>query len=113
MTGEGILVRDCMRERIHAVTPYVRPVEGYAERVLLLRKKLLEEATEAALATSREQLIEELADVVQVVMDLAEAVGAGVSGVELARVAKYKDKGGFAAGIVLAWRQPPTVDSAP
>lgn len=106
MTGEGILVRDCMQTRIDEVTPYVRTVIGDAERVQALRKKLLEECSEAALAPNREALLEELADVMEVVIALAQAVGYNVRAVELARIVKREEKGGFDGGTILAWKQP-------
>lgn len=105
MTGEGVLVRDCMREKIHRVTPYVRQVESDEELLILLKKKLLEECGELLTAPTREATLEELGDVLQVLRLWAYLHGYTSAEVEAARVAKWQLKGGFGSGMVLAWKQ--------
>ena len=60
-----------------------------------LRHKLVEEAQEALRAGSDLELLEELADVVEVVLALAKAMGLQAANVEVARQAKRAKRGGF------------------
>jgi predicted house-cleaning noncanonical NTP pyrophosphatase (MazG superfamily) len=71
---------------------------GDAEFVAELKKKLLEEAAEAAAADGT-GLVEELADVLEVVIALAGACGAGLSEVEALRQKKKAERGGFEARV--------------
>jgi predicted house-cleaning noncanonical NTP pyrophosphatase (MazG superfamily) len=77
----------------------VRPVHDHAEHLDLLRRKLLEEATEVAFEPGP-GLAKELADLLEV----AEAL-AGASGITWAQVVRIKAKrwdetGGFSRGMV-------------
>lgn len=104
MTGEGILVRDCMRTKINQVTPFTRPIFDDAEKFSLLRKKLLEEVGELLEAVDFTTALEEMGDVYQVLMEYAEAWGHTERAVERARENKLAIKGAF--NTVLAWKQP-------
>ncbi|MDX2749625.1 ParB N-terminal domain-containing protein [Streptomyces scabiei] len=66
----------------------------------LLRRKLVEESAEAA-AADGQHLVEELADVLEVVRALAAVHDFEVADVERARVAKLSARGGFERGVVL------------
>lgn len=59
-----------------------------------LRHKLVEEAQEVEAASAGE-LVEELADVLEVVMALAAAEGFDMAQIEAARLAKRAQRGGF------------------
>lgn len=59
-----------------------------------LRAKLIEEAEETRTAPSRD-LLEELADVTEVVLALAELHGFTAEDVEAARITKRAERGGF------------------
>ncbi|MBU2029438.1 MAG: nucleoside triphosphate pyrophosphohydrolase [Alphaproteobacteria bacterium] len=61
---------------------------------LALRHKLVEEAQEVEAASAGE-LVEELADVLEVVMALAAAEGFDMAQIEAARLAKRAQRGGF------------------
>ena len=63
-----------------------------------LRRKLVEEAAEAA-AAEPQALAEELADVLEVVMALAATSGLTMSQVEARRLAKRAERGGFEARV--------------
>jgi predicted house-cleaning noncanonical NTP pyrophosphatase (MazG superfamily) len=71
-----------------------------------LRAKLLEEAQEAACATTRAGLLEELGDVLQVLYALAADAGYPAAEVECARARKARTHGSYARRLV--WRQPST-----
>lgn len=59
-----------------------------------LKRKLVEESAEAASADA-DSLVEELADVLEVLMALAQAGGASFGDVEAKRCAKRAERGGF------------------
>ncbi|MDP1642461.1 MAG: nucleoside triphosphate pyrophosphohydrolase [Phenylobacterium sp.] len=67
---------------------------GDAEFLTALKAKLLEEAEEVAVATA-DDLLEELADVSEVLMALIAAAGLSPEAVEAARLAKRAQRGGF------------------
>ena len=81
-----------------------------AERAALLRAKLVEEAREAAAATTPATLLDELGDVLQVLYALATQAGHSPAEVERARARKARVRGGFARGIV--WHGPVNGDGA-
>jgi predicted house-cleaning noncanonical NTP pyrophosphatase (MazG superfamily) len=71
-----------------------------------LRDKLLEEAQEAAAATSPAGLLEELGDVLQVLYALATHAGYSAAEVECARARKARTHGAYTHRIV--WHPPTT-----
>jgi predicted house-cleaning noncanonical NTP pyrophosphatase (MazG superfamily) len=97
------LIRDKLPDLVFAkegrsMDVYIEPSnEVYIQ---LLKLKLIEEATEVREATSHEHLVEELADVLEVLKALCEAVGAEESVFE-AREKKFNERGGFEKKIVL------------
>ena len=66
-----------------------------AEFVAALKDKLLEEAQEVGAAADKTDLIDELADVMEVIAALAEASGVPLQAVEERRQAKRDERGGF------------------
>ena len=66
-----------------------------------LRLKLLEEAEEILEADTRENLIEELADVHEVLRELMIQEGVSLQEVETAQGQKHEKKGGFKKGIIM------------
>jgi predicted house-cleaning noncanonical NTP pyrophosphatase (MazG superfamily) len=69
-----------------------------------LRDTLLEEAHEAAAATSPAGLLEELGDVLQVLYALANQAGYSPAEVECARARKARTHGSYARGVI--WHDP-------
>jgi predicted house-cleaning noncanonical NTP pyrophosphatase (MazG superfamily) len=69
-----------------------------------LRAKLLEEAHEAATATTAAGLLEELGDVLQVLYALAHQAGHDAAEVEAARARKARTHGAYTHRIV--WHPP-------
>ena len=67
------------------------------EYVMQLKQKLMEEAEEVSLSTTREDLVVELADVMEVMHALAEAVFIDLSEIEKARIEKRNVNGHFHA----------------
>jgi predicted house-cleaning noncanonical NTP pyrophosphatase (MazG superfamily) len=75
-----------------------------AEFALWLRAKLLEEAQEAATASSPAGLAEELGDVLQVLYALAELAGLEPAAIECARARKARTHGTYTRRIL--WHPP-------
>src|SRR6266508_3980585 len=69
-----------------------------------LRDKLLEEANEAAAATSPAALLEELGDILQVLYALASQAGYSPAEVECARARKARTHGAYTRRLI--WHQP-------
>lgn len=92
------IIRDKLPEimRSQGIAVFERPLEG-KELDHRLREKLLLEAQEVQNAQSTEELIEELADVLEVVHALAKAAGADIQRVEEKRAKKLQARGGFEA----------------
>lgn len=65
------------------------------EYVMQLKQKLMEEAEEVSLATTRENLVVELADVMEVITALAEAASIDLSEIEKAKIEKRDANGHF------------------
>lgn len=93
-------VEKLIRDRL----PAIMQADGLTtfERALPLRAfqaaltaKLVEEAREVAAAQTRAELVEELADVAEVILALTAAHGIDAAEVEAARVAKRDKRGGF------------------
>lgn len=70
-----------------------------AELLHHLRGKLMEEATEAALADDMDEMAKELADVLEVVEGVAAASGVGMDKVLAAKEARLAKLGGFGQGV--------------
>ncbi|GLW59529.1 nucleoside triphosphate pyrophosphohydrolase [Kitasatospora phosalacinea] len=96
----GKLVRDRIPEIIREAgrEPEVYVADD-AEYVARLGAKLHEEADEVQ-AASRDEVLEELADLLEVVRALAVVHGADFSRVEEIRRKKAEERGGFAGRIV-------------
>lgn len=92
----GKLVRDRIPEiiRQQGKTPEIVQISGEKLRQAL-KDKLVEEAEEVRQA---ENILEELADVQEVVDALIEAYGLDPAAVELARADKKAKRGGFTSG---------------
>lgn len=100
------LVRDLIPDVL------VRKRKTFSHRVLgaqeistELRKKLAEEAGELAQANSREHIIKELADVVDIVEAFKIAENISTVDVEMAQHAKQEKAGGFKKGVFLEWTE--------
>jgi predicted house-cleaning noncanonical NTP pyrophosphatase (MazG superfamily) len=100
------LVRDnmpgyCHKNAHRGFTPMKYRVASLEEMPFLLVDKLVEEAQEIKSAIlNKEQLIEEIADLEEVLGALKRAVGIFNNEVEDVRFRKFLDRGGFDDGIV-------------
>jgi len=94
------LIRDKLPAMMQAqgLTVFTRRLDD-VEFVMRLKDKLVEEAAEARSATSRADLIEELADLGEVVLALAQASGVTPQEIEARRLAKRQERGGFDARV--------------
>ena len=90
------LIRDKLPEMMRAqgLTVEDRRLDDEAFRAALL-EKLVEEAAEARGATSPDALLEELADVAEVMRALLALIGWTVEEMEAVRLAKRAARGGF------------------
>jgi predicted house-cleaning noncanonical NTP pyrophosphatase (MazG superfamily) len=83
MTDEGMVINGCAL--------------ADEEYVMQLKRKLMEEAEEVSLSTTRENLVVELADVMEVMHALTKAASIDLSEVEAARLEKRDANGDFHA----------------
>jgi len=67
----------------------------------MLKEKLAEECTEVRAAGTEDEVLEELADVLEVVYAIGAAYGWGKAGLEEIRQKKKTERGAFAARILL------------
>jgi predicted house-cleaning noncanonical NTP pyrophosphatase (MazG superfamily) len=105
VSGEGKLVRDGVAGVVgeRGLVPVFRHARSDDEHGRLLRLKLVEEVGEAVLA-GPEDLLEELADVVEACLALADLHGFTPEQVFDETDNKRARLGGFGAGTVLFWR---------
>lgn len=107
MTGKifyNKLIRDLIPEKIAAAGAEceTRTLEG-AEYERELIKKIEEEGSGAAAATTRGELIEELADVQDVIDEIQRLKGISSEELAAAQASALKKKGGFAKRLFLVW----------
>lgn len=90
------LIRDKLPAMMQAqgLTVFTRRL-GDAEFAARLKDKLVEEACEARAAPSRSELIDELADLREVMLTLAAVGGLCEHEIEARRLAKREERGGF------------------
>jgi predicted house-cleaning noncanonical NTP pyrophosphatase (MazG superfamily) len=90
------LIRDKLPEimRMEGLRVFERKL-GIDEFVHSLKAKLTEEAAEVAGSNSRDELLAELADVMEVILTLAAVHGYTGADLEEARAAKREERGGF------------------
>ena len=102
LPAQGKLVRDRIPEIIAKAgrRPVVEHVDS-DDRFAALRLKVLEEASELAEACD-DQIVEEVADVLEVLMAVSELIGVAWSDVDEKRLEKRSMRGGFEHGIWLS-----------
>jgi predicted house-cleaning noncanonical NTP pyrophosphatase (MazG superfamily) len=90
------LIRDRLPAMMQAqgLTVFTRRLDD-TEYVARLKDKLIEEASEAWAADNRAELLDELADLREVMLALAEATHIGEPEIEARRLAKRAERGGF------------------
>jgi predicted house-cleaning noncanonical NTP pyrophosphatase (MazG superfamily) len=87
---------DIMRASGLKVFPRILESEEFVQS---LKAKLVEEAAEVAAADTRAELLDELADVLEVISALASAHDIPPAELEIRRAAKHAERGGFEARI--------------
>ena len=94
------LIRDKLPEIMRAagLDVFERTLDDEAF-IQALRGKLSEETVELLAAETREELLGELADVMEVVLALGAAHGFSAAEVEARRLAKREERGGFDARV--------------
>lgn len=98
------LVRDNM-PRDHPRPDEFRIVTNAAEHRHLLRRKIIEKAGEVALAPSGIDLMEEIADLFEVIQSIIEVEGLQAAVLAELAEAKRRARGGFTGGVV--WDRSP------
>lgn len=100
------LVRDKIPENIRAKGTNIETRELSKEEFLgELKKKITEEALEVSEAESRETLVSELADVIDVIEEIKKTEGITDAEIAEARQASFDKKGGFANKTFLEWAE--------
>lgn len=96
------LVRDKIPEVIEATSKvFSTRILDEEEYKVELKKKMQEELTEYLAATSNEEAVEELADLLELIHAAANVHGANVEELEELRKVKAEKRGGFAERIYL------------
>ncbi len=102
------LIRDYMPEVMHSqgveVTARIMEQDEYMQR---LKDKLLEEASEVVEAQTSAEYIEEIADLIEVIQALVNATGLSNEQIELRRLSKQQERGGFGKRIYGAYVEVP------
>jgi predicted house-cleaning noncanonical NTP pyrophosphatase (MazG superfamily) len=100
------LIRDRIPEAMDrdGVRFEVGVLNGRAYRDALLAK-VVEEAEELREAAAREDVVKELADVLEVLEALMQADGIDVEQVRAVQAARRRDRGGFERRLVLRWTE--------
>ncbi len=71
------------------------------EAMSYYKKKIVEEAQEVESSKSKEELLEELADCLEVIQGFAEFMGFDLEEIERVRKVKKEEKGGFTNSIIV------------
>ena len=97
------LVRDDVVDQIEAkgIKVNYRAIEDAQEYIDAVKGKLIEEAKEVDLEDTPEKILEELADVLEVVYAAVDAIGMTKASLKDARSRKIIAKGGFSKRILL------------
>ncbi|MBM7632451.1 MazG-like family protein [Geomicrobium sediminis] len=102
MTIYNKLVRDripeIIKEQGKSCSTRILSLEDFKNK---LREKLQEEVKEYLDTTSKDQAVEELSDVLEVVYSLAKMHGVTFSDIEKARIKKGEERGGFTERVLL------------
>ena len=100
------LIRDLVPEKIEksGATYYARALDDAAYRQALF-EKIKEEATELARATSREEFLNEYADLLVVLDASAEEYELSKAEIALALKENLEKKGGFEKRLFLEWTE--------
>lgn len=90
------LIRDRLPQmmRDQGLSVFERRMET-GEFIARLKEKLIEEAREAAASEVRDDLVEELADLAEVIAALTVAAGIAPEEIEAVRLKKRDERGGF------------------
>lgn len=90
------LIRDKMPEnlRIKGINAFIKDISDQ-EYLALLKEKVVEEAKEVYESKDRTELVEEMADVLEVISALAKAHAISAAELEEMRLQKHAKRGGF------------------
>jgi predicted house-cleaning noncanonical NTP pyrophosphatase (MazG superfamily) len=98
------LVRDKIPQAIEADGHTCRiEVLPPSEYVVELKRKLVEEAQEALGASTHDELLLELADLMEVIRSLSTATGVSPEALEAIRLRRHEERGGFEQRLLLRY----------
>ena len=91
------LVRDIVFYNLNDQCLFIKEsvISDKSDQQNILKLKLIEEAEEVVNASTHQEMIVELADCLEVIRAIAKHIGVSYEEVELSRLDKYKEKGGF------------------
>jgi predicted house-cleaning noncanonical NTP pyrophosphatase (MazG superfamily) len=96
------LVRDKVPSAIEADGhSYEIDVLSPDDYILELKRKLVEEAQEALASSTRDQLVVELADLLEVMMSLATSSAVSMADLDVVRTRRRAERGGFEHRLLL------------
>jgi len=86
--------------KAQGITPQYRILEGN-ELCQALKHKLFEESGEVRDASNKQEVIAEMADVLEVIDGLCKAYGISIQEIEQIKNEKYRERGGFEKGLYI------------
>lgn len=99
LVRDGISASLTAKGLVHGITA----IANDRDFEILLKKKLLEEAAEVEAAADPDEILKELADVMEVIRTLCQSLGKTLADLESLRQAKFTARGGFEKRQFLSW----------
>ena len=97
------LIRDRIYTKMLNQNSVVRlkQVSSQSQLLYYYKAKLVEESNEASSAQSEQDLVEELADLVEIIHGIAYVIKTDFEAIEKVRLSKRQTNGGFVQGIIV------------
>lgn len=97
------LIRDKLLKKMRdkGIIVHIKHIDSHEEILSYFKAKVVEESREILSASTREELIEEIADITEVLDELLKRSRIDPAEIEHARLTKSINKGGFSNAIVV------------
>ena len=97
------LIRDRVHAKMlqHKAKVRLKPVDSNKMLLHYFKAKIVEEALEVQASENNTELVSEIADVIETIYGLANALAIDLADIEAVRLAKHLDRGGFEQHIVV------------